>query len=81
MLYVIFYFGVKTKKAAIAAFLQIVPLQIGSLESALPSQRTASLVFNHSGFKEVFLFAQVHDFAHPREGVLGVGELLFEAEL
>lgn len=43
----------------------------------LPSQRPTSLVLNHSRFKEVFLFTQIHDFAHPWEWVLRAGELFF----
>lgn len=47
----------------------------------LPAESAAGLVFRYAGFEEVFLFAQVHDFAHPWEWILRAGELLGQAEL
>jgi len=36
----------------------------------LPAQRATNLIVSHASLKEVFLFAQVHHLAHPREWVL-----------
>lgn len=53
----------------------------GVEQDLVPAQRTTDLILGHARFEEVLLFAQVHDFAHPGEGVLGAGVLLFQAEL
>lgn len=48
---------------------------------SLPGERAAHLVFGNPGFEEVFLLAQVHDFAHPRERVVHAFELFRQAQL
>ncbi len=47
----------------------------------IPAQRAPTLIFNHPRLEEIFLFLQVDDFAHPREGVGGAGVLFGEADL
>ena len=51
------------------------------LFSLFPGKRPAHLVLSDPGFEEVFLLAQVHDFAHPRERVVHAFELFWQAQL
>lgn len=39
-------------------------------DRSVPVQAACGLVFRDSGFKEVFLFCQIHRFAHPRKRIL-----------
>ena len=50
-------------------------------KNLFPTQRAAGLVFDYARFKEVFLFAQIHDFTHPRKRVFYTGEGFWQAEL
>jgi len=48
---------------------------------SIPAQRPTSLILDHSGLEEVLLLLQVHDLAHPREGVGGAWVLFLQADL
>ena len=50
-------------------------------EKLVPRKGAARLVFNDAGLEEIAFFLQVNHFAHPREGVLFVGEEGFQADL
>ena len=66
---------VKTKKPGICR------ASLLGAAGSIPGQRTTSLILDHAGFEEVFLFLQVHDLAHPGEGVGGVRVFLFQTDL
>ena len=48
---------------------------------SIPAQSLTCLILNHPPLKEVLLFFQVHDFAHPGEGRAGTGVLFLRADL
>lgn len=50
-------------------------------DKSIPAQRPTSLILNNPRLKEVLLLAQVHNLAHPGEGVLGAWVLLFQTQL
>lgn len=50
-------------------------------EPSIPAQRPTRLILNYPRLKEVLLLFQIHDLAHPGEGVHGAGVFFLQADL
>lgn len=48
---------------------------------SIPAKRTTSLILDYASLKEVLLFLQVHDLAHPRERVSRAWVLFLQTDL
>jgi hypothetical protein len=49
--------------------------------ASFPGERSPVLIFNDAGLEEILLLLEVHRFAHPWKGILGLGEYRRKAEL